>query len=638
MGDHTGGMSTEPADPLAPDHLRAWGIEPGYQDVFGGWQTPSPEAVARIRRAMGATTDDPAEPPPAGTDLRIVRPAEQAEVPAGSTLVLEDGSEVAAEDGVVPRDVPLGYHRVVADDGGTGSHLIVSPGRTALPAELRTWGITAQLYAARSSRSWGMGDLADLRRLVDWATERGAGIVGLNPLHASDPVDRPADSPYSPSSRRWRDPLYLAVEEVPGATGLADLHAVAAAGRALSDGTRIDRAAVWAAKRSALETIWADFGSDPRFDAYWEEHGPALTTWATHAALVDHHGGPWPDWPTEHRRPDAPGVAAFARDHDGRIGFWAWLQWLLDEQLVASGAPDVAVADLAVGFAADGADAWEWQDLVAPGVRIGAPPDLLGPDGQDWGLPPFVPGRLRDVAYRPLAETIRAVARHARGLRIDHVMGLFRLLWIPPGLGAADGAYVRFPGSELLEVVALESARSGALVVGEDLGTVEPGVRELLADAGVLSTRLLWFEEDPPADWPVQAMAAVTTHDLPTTAGVWSGTDLADQGAAGVTVPADGDADMRHRLRAAAGTDDGAPVDEVVVGAHRRLAEAPSMIVTAALDDLVGAEHRPNLPGTIDEHPNWRIPLPVPVDELAGHPLAEAVAEALGAGRGRPAG
>ncbi len=294
------------------------------------------------------------------------------------------------------------------------------------------------------------------------------------------------------------------------------------------------------------------------------------------------------------------------------------------------------MADLAVGFAADGADAWEWQDLLAPGVRIGAPPDLLGPDGQDWGLPPFVPGRLRDVAYRPLAETIRAVACHARGLRIDHVMGLFRLFWIPPGLGATDGAYVRFSGSEVLEVVALESARSGALVVGEDLGTVEPGVRELLADAGVLSTRLLWFEDGAPSSWPTQAMAAITTHDLPTVAGVWSGTDLADQRAAGVTVAADGDADMRHRLRGAAGVDDGAPSDVVIVGAHRHLAEAPAMIVTAALDDLVGAEHRPNLPGTIDEHPNWRIPLPVSVDDLADHPLAEDVAETLGTGRGRP--
>ncbi len=190
-------------------------------------------------------------------------------------------------------------------------------------------------------------------------------------------------------------------------------------------------------------------------------------------------------------------MADFARDHAHDVGFWAWLQWLLDEQLAASGAQDVAVADLAVGFAADGADAWQWQDLVAGGVRIGAPPDLLGPEGQDWGLPPFIPWRLRSAGYQPLAATIRAVARHARGLRIDHVMGLFRLWWVPEGHGATDGAYVRWPGRELLDVVALESVRAGVLVVGEDLGTVEDHVRAALAEAEVLSTRLLLFEERP---------------------------------------------------------------------------------------------------------------------------------------------
>jgi 4-alpha-glucanotransferase len=634
-------MSAAPS--VDPDHLRAWGIDPGYHDVFGTWREPTPEATALLRRAMGARTDDPAEAPPPGTDLRIVRPGDRAAVGA-ATLVLEDGTEVVVE-GDLPPDLPLGYHRLERP-GSQGApvvtNLIVSPGRCALPPDLRVWGLTVQLYAARSSRSWGIGDLADLRRLIAWATERGAGVVGLNPLHAPDPLPHPTDSPYSPSSRRWRNPLHIAIEEVPGADALvddealADRNALVARGRTLNDGARIDRTAVWQAKLAALAHLWSRFGSDPRFDAYRAEHGDDLTTWATYCALTDHHSSGWRSWPTEHRRPDSSAVAAFAADHGYEVGFWAWLQWLIDEQLAASGAPAVAVADLAVGFDADGADAWQWQDLLAEGVHIGAPPDLLGPDGQDWGLPPFVPARLRDAAYQPVAATLRAVARHARGLRIDHVMGLFRLLWIPPGMSAADGAYVRFPGTELLEVVALESVRSGAMVVGEDLGTVEEGVREVLAEAGVLSTRLLWFEEDPPSAWPRQAMSAVTTHDLPTVAGVWSGTDLADQRAAGVTVATDGDADMRHHLRVAAGVGDDAPVDEVAIGTHRHLAEAPSMIVTAALDDLVGAEHRPNLPGTIDEHPNWRIPLPVPLDQLDGHPVAESVVEALAGGRHDP--
>lgn len=633
-----------------PAGLAPWGIEPGYQDVFGRWQAPAPEVAATLRRAMGATSDDPAEAPPSGTPLRVLRrpdgrpapPADPGWSERASTaaeLVLEDGTRVALAAGAsLPLDLPYGYHRIEADGPGGPEHgpaitnLIVSPGRAALDPELRRWGVVAQLYAARSTRSWGMGDLADLAAIAAWARERGAGVVGLNPLHAPTPGPRPADSPYSPSSRRWRNPLYLAIEDVPGSGRLSDLAHLVALGRSLNDGP-IDRSAVWALKRGALHRLWVDFDGDRRFERYRAEHGDDLRTWATFCALAEHHGSGWREWPAEHRHPGAPAVARFAADHESRIGFWSWLQWLLDEQLAASGASDLAIADLAVGIDAGGADAWQWQDLLAPGMSVGAPPDLLGPDGQDWGLPPFVPWKLRDAAYQPLAATLRASFRHARGLRIDHVMGLFRLFWIPPGAGAAHGAYVRFAGHELLDVVAVESHRSGAIVVGEDLGTVEPGVREVLAGAGILSTRLLWFEDDPPEAWPRQAMATISTHDLPTVRGVWSGVDLADQRAAGVTIPPGGDAELRHRLRVAASVGDDAPVDEVTERAYRRLGEGPAMIVSATLDDLLGAEHRPNLPGTVDQHPNWRIPLPVPIDQLPGHPLAESVAQALAATR-----
>ncbi len=630
-------MPDVPADAFDAVDLQAWGIEPGFRDVFGTWRTPGDEAVVRLRAAMGAATDDPAERPSAGIPLEIVRPGEVVAVIGSASLVLEDGTRLAV-DGTTPPDLPLGYHRLEreAPEAMSVTNIIVSPGRCALPPELRVWGLTAQLYAARSRRSWGMGDLADLRRLVDWAIDRGAGVVGLNPLHAPDPLPHQANSPYSPSSRRWRNPLYLALEDVPGAHSLNAFDQLVADGRSHNRGDRIDRDAVWAAKHTALAQLWSQFDGSPAFDRYRHEHGDDLTTWATYCALADHHGSGWRAWPTAHRRHDAPAVAAFAAEHGYEVGFWSWLQWLVDEQLVASGAPDVVVADLAVGFDADGADAWQWQDLLADGVHIGAPPDLLGPDGQDWGLPPFVPRKLRDVAYRPIGSTIAAVARRARGLRIDHVMGLFRLLWVPPGMTAAEGAYVRTPGRELLDVVALESVRSGALVVGEDLGTVEEGVREVLAEAGVLSTRLLWFEGDPPAAWPGQAMSAITTHDLPTVAGVWSGVDLADQHAAGVTIAPGADADLREHLRTAADADDGATSDDVALGAHRALATSPSMIVTAALDDLLGAEHRPNLPGTIEQHPNWRIPLPVPIDDLAESPLAESIAAVLRAATGPP--
>ncbi|MBX3285360.1 MAG: 4-alpha-glucanotransferase [Actinobacteria bacterium] len=607
-----------------------WGIEPAYWDAFGTWREADPGALASLRRSMGAGSDDPGEAPPSGRPLRVVRPGhgDRSAAP-GAVLVLEDGTHVAL-DGELPPDLPLGYHCIVGPDGGE-EHLIASPGRVALPPDLRTWGLTCQLYAARSTRSWGLGDLADLRRIVAWSRARGAGVVGINPLHAPNPLGHPADSPYSPSSRRWRDPLYLAIEEVPGAGALPDLAELAAAGQALNAGHRIDRAATWALKLEALERLWARFDTDPRFDAYRHEHGADLDAWATYCALARHHGTGWRSWPAEHRRPEAPAVAAFAAEHRRDVAFWAWLQWLLDGQLAASGAAEVAVADLAVGFDDDGADAWQWQDLVAGGVRIGAPPDLLGPEGQDWGLPPFVPWRLRDAGYQPLAATIRAVARHARGLRIDHVMGLFRLWWVPEGRGATDGAYVRWPGRELLDVVALESHRAGVLVVGEDLGTVEDEVRAALAEADVLSTRLVLFEERPPREWPELAMAAVTTHDLPTIAGVASGIDLADQRAAGTRIAPDGDDAFRHRL----GVDGDRPLAEAVVDLHRALGASPCRIATATLDDLLGAEHRPNLPGTVDEHPNWRIPLPVPLDDLAGHALAEAVADALADTRGR---
>ncbi|MCU1357599.1 MAG: 4-alpha-glucanotransferase [Acidimicrobiales bacterium] len=642
-------------DPLG---LRPWGIDLGYHDVHGDWNEPTRPVAAALRRAMGATSDDPDERPPAATPLLVLRrqpapdgrPDPGADADPGGTgiaphgrpidVVLEDGTRIGVAPGEpLPPDLPYGYHRIEAEVEGTGpaagpavTNLIVSPGRCALPAGLRTWGVVAQLYAARSRRSWGIGDLADLQYLVDWATERGAGVVGLNPLHAPTPAGPVADSPYSPSSRRWRNPLYLAIEDVPGAAQLDGITDLVAAGRALNDGA-IDRDAAWTLKRDALERLWVGFGGAPAFDRYRAERGDDLASWATFCALADHHGSGWRDWPAEHRHPASSAVQRFAADHADLVSFWAWLQWLLDEQLAASGAGDVAIADLAVGIDPDGADAWQWQELLAEGVTIGAPPDLLGPEGQDWGLPPFVPWRARDVAYAPWAATLRAAFRHARGLRIDHVMGLFRLFWIPEGAGARQGAYVRFPGSELLDVAAVESHRAGALVVGEDLGTVEPGVRELLAEAGVLSTRLLWFEDDPPRDWPAQAMAAVTTHDLPTIRGVWTGADLADQRAAGVTIPPDGDEQMRHRLRVAASSDDDATVDEIVVAAHRALADSPCAIVTATLDDLLGAEHRPNIPGTIDEHPNWRIPLPRPIDELPGNPLADSVVDTLRQGR-----
>ena len=312
-----------------------------------------------------------------------------------------------------------------------------------------------------------------------------------------------------------------------------------------------------------------------------------------------------------------------------RVAFWAWLQFLLDDQLRRAEEPLPLLTDLAIGVDPDGADAWVMQDLLAHGVRVGAPPDEFNRSGQDWGLPPFVPHALRDAGYAPVARLWAGAMGRGGGLRIDHVMGLFRLFWIPPGGGPTDGAYVRYRGDEMLAVLAVESVRAGAVVVGEDLGTVEPEVRTMLGDGGLLSYRLAWFEEGPPEDYPVQALAAVTTHDLPTVAGVWSGEDAADQRAAGIEPDEPALERLRGRLMGLTGLGPDAPVDEVVVAAHRRLAAAPSALVGATLEDALALRRRPNLPGTTDERPNWSIPLPLPLGEVFSDPLVSRVVDAL---------
>jgi 4-alpha-glucanotransferase len=287
------------------------------------------------------------------------------------------------------------------------------------------------------------------------------------------------------------------------------------------------------------------------------------------------------------------------------------------------------VQDLAIGASPGGADAWLHQDLLALGASIGAPPDDFAPDGQTWGLPPYVPWKLRAVGYRPLAELLRAAMAGGGGLRVDHVMGLTRLFWVPEGHDARDGGYVRYAGHELLEVLALESARSGAVVVGEDLGTVEAELRAALANASVLSTRVVWFEHEPPSQYPPASEGLVTTHDLPTVAGVWTGADEDDLVALGRPSPADASAEVRQRLERLVDLPPDAPVAEVVATVHRRLSEGASMLALGTLEDLCGVAHRPNVPGTTTERPNWSQSLPVAIDELPDHGSAQQAIEAL---------
>ena len=579
---------------------------------------------------MGA----PGEAPPPDVGPLVHRQGQPLPVVTGAAeLVLEDGT-ILPMDGGLPRDLPLGYHEVRPLDGRPATRLIVAPPRCHLPEGLRTWGWAVQLYALRSQGSWGIGDLADLRQLAAWsAAALGAGAVVLNPLHAVLPLVPQEPSPYFPSSRRYRNPLYLRIEEVPGAAeaGL-DVERLAAEGRALCAERRIDRDAVLRLKIAALDALWArGAGGAAGFVPYRAREGQGLEEFATFCALAEWHGAGWRRWPAEHRHPASPAVARFATERAGRVAFHAWLQWLLDEQLARAGRALRLVTDLAIGFDGEGADAWAWQDVLAQDVTVGAPPDDFALAGQDWGLPPFVPHRLRAAGYRPFAETVRAGFRHAGGMRVDHVMGLFRLFWVPGGATPSAGAYVRYPSDDLLAILALESERAGGVVIGEDLGTVAPGVRERLFAERILSTRVLWFEPGPPAGYPALSLAAVTTHDLPTVRGLWTGSDLEEQAAVGISPNAAATGALRARLRDLTGLPDDAAPDAVALSIHRRLAEAPSILVTATLEDALGVGERPNLPGTTaDRRSNWSLALPQPLEEIEADPRPRAFAGILG--------
>jgi 4-alpha-glucanotransferase len=617
-----------------------WGLDDGYVDVHGTWHATSPETAAALRAAMGASGSD--EGPPDGRPLWIVRAGAAEPLLGPCELTLEDGTALGTVT-ALPPDLPIGYHDLRPLDGGPVSRLIVTPGRCHLPADLRTWVLAVQLHACRSTGSWGIGDTADLAVVAEWARDHGAGMVALNPLHAPLPLDRVEPSPYYPSSRRWRNPLYLCIDDIPGAGDDPDVAVLAAEARQLNESRVVDRDRVWALKRRALDRLWVRMGPDARFERWRQDQGDDIEVYARFCALAEHYGSGWRTWPAEHRHPSLRAVAAFAEDRAERVGFWAWVQFLLDDQIRRGGRALPLLTDLAVGVDPDGADAWILQDLLASGVRVGAPPDAFNRFGQDWGLPPFVPWKLREAAYEPLASLWRAALGGGAGsgsvgggggggggVRIDHVMGLFRLFWLPPDGSPADGAYVRYRGDELLAVLAVESVRAGAVIVGEDLGTVETQVREALAAAGVLSYRLAWFEPEPPERYPWQALAAVTTHDLPTIAGAWTGSDDADQRAAGIEPDAGAMGALRQRLGDLTGhAPETAAVEDVIVDVHTRLAAGPAALVAATLEDGLAVPERPNIPGTTVERPNWSLALPTPLETALATPLLTRLTSTL---------
>ncbi len=600
-----------------------WGIDDSYEDAGGTLRRIDPDTIAGLRELIG----EPGDPNSAAI---VVPLGEQAPVSPG-TLVLEDGSEIVVAD-ALPADVPLGYHTLHSE--GVARAVIVSPGRCRLP-EQRAWGWAAQLYAARSRESWGMGDLGDLARIARWSRrDLRAGFVLVNPLHAVAPAGPQQPSPYSPTTRCFANPLYLRVENVPGAADVDGIADLAAAGRALNADRRIDRDEVWRLKRAALEAIW-DRHKDPEF-LRWFADEPEVARFALWSLLAERHGPDWRRWPAECGHPDGQGVVAFAAEHAEDVRFYGWLQWLMRRQIADVTEEISLIQDLPIGVDPGGADAWLWQDLFAPGVSVGAPPDEFNRRGQDWGLPPFVPWKLAQAGYRPFVEALRATVATGGGLRIDHVMGLFRLWWIPEGADPSGGAYVRYPAQDLLDIVALESHRAGAIVVGEDLGTVEPGVRETLAERNILSYWLLWFSEDHPSLGPAKAMAAITTHDLPTVAGLWDGSDLDAQRDLGLDPNDTATKAIADRLSAMGELSDDAGVEDAVRAAHRLLASAPGLLLSATLDDAVAEPARPNMPGTTERPENWSLALSMPLEDLEAASLPRQIAALLADSTERP--
>ncbi len=616
---------------------------------------------------------------PHGTGVRVdVRTAGGGRMPAGQrrhdvTPGRVAGQLIGEALFELPRDLPTGYHQVWATVDGAdpvSSLLIVAPARLPPTPGGRTWGVQTQLYSVRSRGSWGIGDLADLAELAVWtAAQHGAGFTLVNPLLAGTPTVPLENSPYLPATRRFTSPLYLRVEDIPEAAALSPgdrrkliaLHANAAAPTA--DGL-LNRDAAWTAKRAALELLYARPRSRARrleLDRFRRRGGQGLADFAVWSALCEMHSPDWTSWPEQLRDPRSPAVAAAARQLSDRVGFHSWLQWQADAQLAAAARRASAagmalgiVHDLPIGVHPTGADAWALQDVVATGVSVGAPADAFNQQGQDWSAPPLRPDRLAATGFAAYREQLRHVLAHAGGIRIDHVIGLFRLWWVPAGNLPSRGTYVRYDHEAMLAILMIEAERAGAAVIGEDLGNVQPWVREVLTERGVLGTSVLWFERaaggapKPAGRWRELALGSVTVHDLPPTAGYLAGTHIELRDRLGLlTRPvaeeaAEDVADRESWLRALehAGLLASGDRDEqaVIAALHRYVTSTGSRLVAVALTDAVGDRTTQNQPGTSTEYPNWRLPLsgpdgsPMLLEQVSVDPRAAALFDTVAAG------
>jgi len=592
--------------------------------------------------------------------------------------------------------LPAGYHRFSLDGLQAGTPaamtLIIAPARCFLPPGLgeagRVWGPALQLYAVRSGHNWGIGDFTDLKNALEISARAGAGVVGLNPLHALFPHNPGHISPYSPSSRLYLNPLYLDVEAIPefteceAAGNLVAEPQFQARLRALRSAELVDYPGLAEAKLGALRVLYRHFRERHQlagttrgtaFARYLSEGGDSLLRFALYHALQEHFHAEdaqvwgWPVWPEPYRNPAAPAVCDFLDANRERVEFYAWTQWLAEEQLAACGQRSLELGltvglyqDLAVSVDRAGAEAWAWQELYAESVSIGSPPDDFNLHGQNWGLPPIIPERLAEAAYAPFVATLRANMKHSGALRIDHVMGLMRLFWVPPGATPQEGAYVRYPLEDLLGILALESHRNRCMVIGEDLGTLPEGLAEHLQAAGVLSYRLLLFEKEAdgsfkaPAAYPHRALAAASTHDLPTLKSFWLGHDLDLRAQLSLypseelrTRQAVERAQDRTRLLVALEREKLLPAGmtihpvsapemtpELALAIHVYIARSSAQLMMVQMEDVLGQLEQVNLPATTDQYPNWQRKLPLNLEDWEADAHVKALAEALRRERG----
>ena len=590
-------------------------------------------------------------------------------------VVLEVGLSRAQRELLLPPDLPVGYHtlRLRGHDHDQDVLILRAPEECPSFGDERRWGWMAQLYACRSRESWGIGDFIDLATLASESAQRfGCAFVLSSPAAAAAPTEPQQPSPYYPSSRQYFNPIYLRVEGVlESSSGAADVallvRRLGEEGRSLTRSPRIERDAIYRMKIEALEAIYRLPRSrvqTRKFDEYRRREGESLERFATFCALAERHGMPYQTWPEAFRSPEGA-RASMSADLRDRVDFHCWLQWLCDQQLglaqrtaLDAGMPVGIIHDLPVGVDPGGADAWAQQQDIAQGMSIGAPPDPFNAAGQNWGAPPWNPRRLGPTGFRNYRLMLESALRHSGGLRIDHALGLFRLYWIPEGASAAEGTYVRYPAEAMLACLAIEAFRAHAGVIGEDLGTLEEGTRKTLRDWGIYGSAVLPFERRSdgrlrsPGQYRERALASLSTHDLPTAAGFWTSTALDARSEAGL-IRSDDDREreqIEHRsnqdalsralkARRLLGAEPDLP--ERVRAVHTFIGESRSALAATGLTDALMDQRQPNLPGTENEYPNWRLPLaasdgrPLLLHEVLAHPHVLANLKALRKGRER---